>query len=288
MPEFPRGMVLRLERQKSHTQLVRNTDPKCVMMKITHARRIMKDGLTFSDLYGDDVSVITTSTVADRKLNLIGWERDAEDLKGYSEFDIIRETEPDFHIPTDNTIYEDMDEAEQREAVQFCIEGTYYMFDRVAEEGLDTTLIPLVKGRTKEQRQMFYDMLDDLGRDYAAFYATQYYTGGYGVKAGDLISDIEKISFEHDPELLTVGALSPHHLGKMPTNVVAGSGQNQWRKRVNLRGGFPEEQRRALSGLRMEVEEALAINPYEEKDISVHKGSGDTQETDTDATTAAD
>jgi hypothetical protein len=123
--------------------------------------------------------------------------------------------------------------------------------------------LPLVKGRSRDQRERFYDLYDDLGVDYVSFYATQYYTGGRGVQQNDLVADVEKVAVEYDPELFVMGALSPRALREFPTNVVAASGFNQWRKRCKPRESTPEEMRTAYAELVEEVEAAIAHNPYE-------------------------
>jgi len=262
MPDYPRGAVANVERQQAHARFVRAVEPDHVVMRITHARRLMQDDTTFAEYYPDSVDVITTTTVPDNKLNLLGWNRDDEDLERYSELDILRAVEPDYHVPTDYTIYEEMDAAEQREAVQYCVEGTRYMHEQT--EDMDLTLLPLVKGRTREHREQFYDLFDDLGVEYVSFYATQYYTGGRGVQQNDLVADVEKVTAEYDPELFVMGALSPRTLRRFPTNVVAASGLNQWRKRCAPRDSTPEEMQTAYQALSEEVDQALARNPYED------------------------
>jgi hypothetical protein len=261
MVEYPRGAVANVERQQSHLRFVEAVEPDTVVMRITHARRLMKDDLTFAEYYPDGVDVITTTTVPDNKLNLLGWNREDEDLARYSELDILRAVEPDYHVPTDYTIYEEMSAEEQAEAVQYCVEGTRYMYEETAD--MDLTLLPLVKGRSRDQRERFYELYDELDVDYVSFYATQYYTGGRGVQQNDLVADVEKVAVEYDPELFVMGALSPRVLREFPKNVVAASGFNQWRTRCEPRDSTPEEMRAAYDGLVDEVEDAIARNPYE-------------------------
>jgi len=256
---FPEGAIARVEHQKAHDHFVREVKPDYVMMKITHARRLMKNGSSFPEHYPDDVEVITTTTVADDKLNLIGWERDEEELKGFSELDIVKETQPDYHIPTDYSIYETMNEADQLEAAQLCAAGTRWMAEQT--EDMDVTIIPQIKGRTKKQRRIFYDVMDDLETDYASFYATPYFTAR-GEKMNDLAGDIEKIAVEKDPRIMTIGAMSPLKARKFPTNVVAVSGQYQWRTKCEPRSKTPDEMRDAYAALEEDIHEALAHNPH--------------------------
>ncbi len=250
--EFPTGAVARVEAQQSHRDFVRAVEPEYVMMKITHARRLMKNGETFASYFGEEPTVITTTTVPDNKLNLLRWE---------DELEIIRETEPDFHIPTDYSIYaEEMDEEEQLEAVVGCMEGTEWMHNRIADS--DIELIPLVKGLTKNQREVCYSVFDELGYDRCAFYATQYFTAS-GLKTGDLIGDIEQVVVEHGPEMLIIGLLSPNYAKRLPMNVQAVAGQSRWRRRVKPRKQTDAEMTAAYDELANEVAEALEHNPYE-------------------------
>ncbi len=262
MPEYPRGAVANVERQQAHARFVREVEPDYVVMRITHARRLMKDDTTFGEYYPDSVDVVTTTTVPDNKLNLLGWNRDDEDLQRYSELDIVRAVEPDFHVPTDYSIYEQMDEDEQLESLRSYVEGVRYMAEQTADSDLE--LLPLVKGRTRERRETVYDLFDELDTDYVSFYATPYYTGGRGLKQGDLVADVEKVAVEYDADLFVMGALSPRTLRRFPTDVVAASGLNQWRKRCTPRESTPEKMRTAYQALSEEVDQALAHNPYEE------------------------
>ena len=266
MSEYPTGAVANVELQKSHDAFVRAVEPSYVIMKITHARRLLKRGTDFTEHYPDSVNVITTTTVTDNQLNLIGWERDDDHLteNTYSELDIIKETKPDYHIPSDYSVYDDMTLEEQQEAVAYCIEGTKWFYERIEEEGLDVDLIPLMKGRNRNQREAFYEMYDDLGVDYVSYYATQYFTGGAGANIKDLRSDVDKLATEYDCDIFLLGLLGAKTLATMNTSVVAGSGLNQWRKACTPRTSSDSEMISEWENIQEKTTEALNTDPFEE------------------------
>lgn len=259
MRKFPRGAVANVERQQSHRDFVQAAKPEYVIMRITHARRLMDDGMTFDDYYPESVNVITTTTVPDNKLELLAWEREEEELKKFSEIDIVREVQPDYHIPTDYSLYRGMTEEEQFNAVQQCVRGTRWMYENT--EDMDVTLIPLIKGLTKDQRQLFYELYDEVGVDYAAFYATQYFTSDTDVQYKELYGDLEQIKAESDIDLFVMGAFSPQLLRRLPNNVVAASGQRQWRESCNPRNNDANSIREEWNALAEEINDALSHNP---------------------------
>lgn len=253
---YPRGAVARVEAQWSHRDFVEAVEPEYVMMKITHARRLMKNGETFASYFGtDEPNYIITTTVNDASLNLLHWERELE---------IIEAVDPDYHIPTDYSVYEDHDDDEQIDLIERCMEGTRWMHDQLADT--DTEIIPLIKGLEREHRELCYETFDDLDLDYCAFYGTRYFTGGYGLRVNDLIEDVEDIAVEYDPDILAIGVLSPNYVRRLPTNVVAAAGQARWRMRVKPRKQSEAEMETAYGELADEVKQALDTPPYADED----------------------
>lgn len=256
MNTYPVGAVARTESQWSHREFVEATKPEYVMMKITRARHLMKRGETFESYFGPEPTVITTTTIRDNKLNLIRWE---------DELEIVRKTNPDFHIPTDYSVYEHFSEKEQIKSIVSCMEGTKWMKDRLEDDGIK--IIPLFKGKTREQRQIVYDTMNELNIDYGAFYASRYFTGGYGNRKWDMIHDIEEIVAEYDPQIMVIGCMAPQYVNEMPPNVVAVAGQAQWRRAVKPRKQSESEMKSEWNELSNNVFRELRHNPYTEMRI---------------------
>lgn len=250
---YPVGSIARAEAQWSHREFVSGVEPDYVMINIIHARQLMKRGETLATYFGDNVETIITTTVSDEKLNLITWE---------DELEIVKAVEPDYHIPTDYSIYSSFPKQQQIDCLIACMEGTRWMYEQL--EGTDITIIPLIKGKTPEQRQVSYDLMAELGINYCAFYASRYFTGKYGNRISDLVADVEKVAAEFNPDIMLIGLLSPNYISKFPSNVVAVAGQKQWRIRAKPREQTEDEMRIEWRDLTWNVEQALTYNPYTE------------------------
>lgn len=251
--KYPVGSIARAEAQWSHREFVHGVEPDYVMINIIHARQLMKRGETLESYFGSGVETIVTTTVSDEKLNLITWE---------DELEIVKAVEPDYHIPTDYSIYSSFPKQQQIDCLVACMDGTRWMYEKLKDT--DITIIPLIKGKTPAQRQVSYDLMADLGINYCAFYASRYFTGKYGNRISDLVSDVEKVSAEFNPDIMLIGLLSPNYISKFPSNVVAVAGQKQWRIRAKPREQTEDEMKIEWRDLTWNVEQALTYNPYTE------------------------
>lgn len=229
-----------VERQTSHREFVEAARPDTVMLKATHARRLVKDGLALEDYYPEDVSVITTTTVTDDKLRYLHWkDPGATDHEVPHEWETVRDLEPAYHVPTDHSDYADYPVDERAERVRKTMEGTVWMQNQIDDHGVSTVLIPLLKGTTREEREICYSTFDSLDVSMAAVYATTYFTRN-GNQFHQLVADLEEIQRERPGlSILLIGLLSPHYAAQLPENVAVIAGQNQWRDAVSLRDSTP-------------------------------------------------
>lgn len=211
-----------VEVQRTHHTFLHAAQPRAALLKLTHARRLIKrDEL---DWLPQNTALITTSTVNDNSLAHIDWE---------TELEIIQTLQPAYHIPTDYSLYDDMTLRERRTAIKNCMNGTRWIADQLTTTTPSTTLLPLLKGKTRNERTLCYDALDELNCDTAAFYATQYFTSGQGNNINALIERLTTIQHEQPTlSIFLIGLLAPSYLERLPSNVTAVSGQNQWRSRV--------------------------------------------------------
>jgi hypothetical protein len=118
--------------------------------------------------------------------------------------------------------------------------GTAWIAERIAEQGLETEVIPLVKGVTAQERKICYGMFDVLDATQCGFYVGQYFTGGDGVLKEQLVEDVTAVASEleaadRDHELLVIGVLAPQTLKRLPDRVTAAAGLNTWRSEVEPR-----------------------------------------------------
>lgn len=265
---LPTGLIPAVEAQWSHSEFVDAVVPDTVVLKINHARRLLKRGEDAASYFPAGTDVITTTTISDEQLALISWD---------TEYEIVEQFAPDYHIPADESVYLIDDPDQRTENIIECMHGTLSIARRFDENDVETEVIPLIKGLSPVERAMCYETLDDnsagITGEYVAYYATQYYTGGQGARTGELVSDINAIAEEYDPSILLLGALAPSALERMPTNVIAASGQNAWRKRTTPRTQSPAEIREVFADLTADVEAALATEPSEDES-GVESGSG--------------
>jgi hypothetical protein len=57
-----------------------------------------------------------------------------------------------------------------------------------------------VKGTTPQERAVCYEIFERAGfEDYCAFYGTQYFTAGHGIRIDELVADLTAIATEQDP-----------------------------------------------------------------------------------------
>ncbi len=245
----PTGGIPRVEAQRSHKEFVQAAEPDCVMMKITHARRLMRNGESFDSYFYDGIDVITTTTINDTQLNLLPWE---------NEWEIVREMEPTYHIPTDYSDYTSQPLEERKENIRKCMEGTVWMHRQIKNDrNVDTEVLPLVKGITKEERQICYEVCDALERPCGALYATRYFTAGAGNNINALIDDIGEINRESDINLFVIGLLSPRYLKRLPENVVSAAGQKQWRTNIKPRKSTTTEIKETYDDIWTEINNAI-------------------------------
>ena len=257
MADTPRGVIPRVQAQRSHSAFLDAVSPDTAMLNLIEARKLSKRGETAASYFGAGTDVIVTSTVPDRDLDLLSWER---------ELDIVRDVAPDFHIPTDYPTYGNMDVEQRRENVRECMTGTIWMGERLVDT--ETTLIPLVKGVTAQEREICYRAADDLEADpaidvtagYRAYYATQYFSAGQGNRIGALVEDVTAIAEECGGNVLLIGLLSPTYLRRMPSSVVAAAGMNTWRTAVTPRKQTAGEMRSAFATLVEDVEAAVDLD----------------------------
>jgi hypothetical protein len=236
------------ERQKAHERVLRgNAGLENVVLKLDEVRRALKKGYTASDYLGGGYTLISTSTMVDGKTVELGWEEE-----GYW----VREFGSDFHIPTDYPVYKSDSVAVRERNISGLVDGTRWMVEELSD--VETQVLPLLKGVTQGEREVFYSMFRELNFDGCAFYGTQYFTQGPGFS--DLNGDLHRVCSEAPHlDVFLIGLLSPRLLSRVPSNVMGAVGQAQWRRRIGLREADVgiEEMRRRSRSLSQEVTEVL-------------------------------
>jgi len=219
--EAPTGPVLLVEPQHEpfytdHSQSL------TVTIRINHVRTLVNRGETAETHFGDNTTVITTTTVNDRRLARLDWE---------TERDLVCRFNPDYHVPCDYPVYKEDDPAERRTHVRKCLKGTIWMATQL--HGVKTRVIPLLKGETAGERGLCHRVFAHLGVDYCVFYGTQYFTASIGFYK--LLEDLRQaVSEAPRLKIMLIGLQAAHRLEQLPPQVVAAAGQ-RWIDEVQFR-----------------------------------------------------
>ncbi|WP_146047435.1 hypothetical protein [Haloferax marisrubri] len=221
--DTPRGTVILAEPQSAHQRFLQGIPQETkVLLRISDANTLLNRSETASTYYGDETTVITTTTVQDKYLSELTWERELE---------LIKEFEPDYHIPCDYPVYKHDKEDQRRGHVRNCLEGTLWVGQHLSD--VKTRIIPLVKGETPSERGLCYRVFDEINAEYVAVYGTQYFLSGKGFSP--LLETLQAIASEASHlKIMLIGLQSPRLLEQAPPQVVAAAGQ-RWIRQVQLR-----------------------------------------------------
>lgn len=222
--EIPVGPAVSAERQKAHEEvLCGDAGFGNVVLKLDQMRRALNKGYTSSDYLGGAYTFVSTSTMQDAKIKDLDWREEA---------DLIRDFRPAFHIPTDYPVYESDSVAVREENIRRLLDGTGWMAQELADTRIQ--ILPLLKGVTPGEREVFYRAFREAGFGSCAFYGTQYFTQGPGFS--HLSQDLHRVQAEAPGlDVFLIGLLSPRRLSQVPSNVVGAAGQAQWREKIGLR-----------------------------------------------------
>ena len=220
-----------------------------------------KEGTDFAKYFGDQTTVITSTTVRDEYLS---------DLTMDQEERVVRGTKPEFHIPGDVPVYERNDRQVRKERISECMRRTVDMAQRL--ESTDTKILPLIKGVNPEEWSLVSSVFRQLGVNYGVFYGVQYFTdkGGF-VRLKDHLDQItSEMPFV---EIMTIGPMAPKQVRELPDSVTATSGLHQWLKRTNLRDVSYLESWQRYERLKEEVRSALESRQAELTDWTESQGA---------------
>jgi|APHM01.1.fsa_nt_gi hypothetical protein len=175
---------------------------------------------------------------------------------------------PDYHVPTDFPVYGEMDPERRQENVRRVAAGTRKLARDLA--GTDTTVLPLVKGTSREERAVTERVVRELVPPAAVVYATQYTTVPGNRQFPAIRERVAAVAEETDGyPLLVIGYMNPddpvqnreHCLPALDDSVVAAAGLNQWVRAVEPRERDPAAMRAGYADLHATVREALGTGP---------------------------
>jgi hypothetical protein len=247
-----RGAVPRIEKQYAHQDFLTAATPETALINIVHVRRLLKAGETADSWFPDPTTVVTTTTVADKRLAHINWSHELAFIKAFA---------PDFHLPTDYPVYGDMDPQRRVENTKQCAKGTRYIAAELADT--TTTVIPLIKGTNAGERRICQHVARGIDAPMVAKYGTQYFTvpgsGQFPALKEDVVDITREIS--DDQDVFVIGAMSPSGkfgVQKFPDAVVAVAGARWW-DTVQPRSMPPDEMQATWSTFQGQVCDALGV-----------------------------
>lgn len=246
------GAVCRVQPQWSHAEFLEAATPRYAMINLEDARRVLKRGEDATTFFPAETTVIATSTVDDKYLDIMPW-KDNGFRRG--ELDIVQEFGPDYYVPMDHSDYNDLPIDERMSRIKSVYKGTLWMERKLGDS---VELLPLLKGCTLEERVYSYRLFDELDAPMAAYYVVNYFEEA-GNHISRLVDDLETITEETDLPLLLIGLLSPNYLARVPDQVVAGSGQYTWRDKVTPRKENNLSMRRTYEQIETDVAGALGL-----------------------------
>lgn len=244
------------------------------MVGLVHAARIaMHD----ADFFPPETDVILTSTISDSKL---------ADYSFGDELRICHALEPEWVLPFDFPVYGDMDSDDREthtkqaavgardmayilaglsdEEVQRVCEIRNVPRELVVEPQPSTTVLPLIKGTTRDERAISLNEADNYSPPVIAKYGAQYMTVGGSGSYPALVSTLDSLADQTGGQpTMVIGLLSPSgqfSLEGVPDNIVAAAGTNQWVKRVQPRSSTPSQMRTAFETLANGVASALGVD----------------------------
>lgn len=247
------GCITRVEPTDYHQEFLKQVQPARAMLKLHHANRLVEEGYTASSWGHPEIEVITTSTINDETLDSISWSE---------ERDIIEQFQPDYHIPTDVSVYPNQPKAERVDLITNCMKGAAFMQSELSDT--PTAIIPLFKGETRSERNICLKAASVLDVDMVAIYVARYFSAKQGNYRGRMFRELNRYADQDMPDAMLVGLLSPRYLDQVPDYVVAASGQNQWRKRYEPDTQTTTEMESAYQQLESAVEQALGIDSQEQ------------------------
>lgn len=217
-----KGVVNRVKVPDVNERKAVLNDPsiETVMLSIDSARKLVcHHGETARTYFRDDQTVITTTTVHDDILKELDWSKELE---------IVRQFGPDYHIPTEYSVYQSsMSPIEQALAISDCMDGTEWFAKRL--ENHATSVLMQAKGWLPWHYELCRPTMKRLGTEFLVFYAA-----GYKARVYEPIADLKTLISVLNPSgILIIGKQSTRFLRKVTPEVVAAAG-GRWRRKSGL------------------------------------------------------
>lgn len=222
--EYPvTGLVNRAKvpNKNERDAVLSDSSIETVMVSVDAARRLVQHhDETARTYFRDDQTVITTTTMHDDTLRKLEWD---------TELTLVRRFGPDYHIPTEYSVYQTMSRSQQETAIDNCMEGTAWMAEMLTNHSTD--VLVQAKGWLPWQFERCLPTMQQLETDYVVYYAT-----GYKGRVYELRDDLNTLISTLNPSgILLIGKQSVRFLSRAVPEVVSAAG-GRWRRECGLAG----------------------------------------------------
>ena len=211
-----RGIVTKFEPSNSHHRRFFSLvdTPECLATTFNRSSWIANNPQGLDGVLSPHQKIVVTTTEEDKFIA----KRDVDDeikrlVKGL--FDI--------YIPSDQPVYEDMDDRKQFRRIDRCMRDTLEVADGAESLGLETKIVPLAKGWKRWHFELCRHTFEKLGTSCCAFDVTQYNSMNQILEDLDLLIETVRL-----PSILLIGRLSPRDLKRCPPEVIAAAGFTNW------------------------------------------------------------
>lgn len=210
---------LNLPNQNERAAAISDSAIETVMLSVDSVRKLVDiHDTTARAHFGDELTVITSSIMRDDLLEELTWERELE---------LVTEFGPDFHLPTEYSVYNTMTKWKQERGIRDCMQGTEWFADQLA--GYDTKVLVQAKGWLPWHFELCRKTMDRIDTDVVAYYCSE-----YKQRDSALNQAVRYLIKTLAPsQILLIGNQSERYLRKAPPQVTAAAGR-RWRKKSGL------------------------------------------------------
>lgn len=245
------GMHPRVERDPLHERLFSTGGlTRTAALNFDHLQALKDSGSTARGFLDRDIDIISLTTIHDEKL---------DDLPLRQELEVVRETNPRWHVGFDCPVYKDgnMEEERRWKNLEHYATGINWLDDRL--DAGHTQLLPLLKGTCAREWRWCFNQVRHICDGVVAYYAGQYFGPEVGFRINQLRQDLWTIDAVCDPAgIFLIGLLSPQYLRTLPGSVFAATGLRHWIDRTQFRELPLNTARLLYRQLETEVTGALA------------------------------
>jgi hypothetical protein len=236
------GAIARVSPIQPHENFIEAAEPAWVSVKLDRLKTLVNRGETEASWGPARTRVISTSTIHDDKLDGFPLSHEAK---------LIDAFEPSFHIGGDLSVYNRFPPHRRAELIKEYMKNAIWLTAHVTN---GTTIVPIIKGFTPDERELCYRGLEYFDHDYVAYYLSQTHNSGK-YKFQHEKEVLQEIGAKTDSKIILLGSLNDSIAG-FPDSVVAAAGFGRWYNKTDPKTSSEKDMQRAWE----EIEATVADN----------------------------